>query len=91
VSALCLQRMGWTMNDHIRILIAARDKEVVDRRDVAIALAAQHQRGHADDLRESIVRIQNAIEAIDRAIADEKQLASVDAPGVNILIKSSGE
>jgi hypothetical protein len=74
--------MGWTMNEHIRTLITARDKEVADRRDVANAMAAQHQRGHADDLRESIVRIQNAIEAIDRALADENRLASRPTPDV---------
>jgi hypothetical protein len=68
-------------NDHIRNLITARDKEVADRRDVAGALAAAHQRGHPDDLREAVVRIQNAIEAIDRALADEKQLANVQTPG----------
>jgi hypothetical protein len=68
-------------NDHIRNLITARDKEVADRREVAGALAATHQRGHPDDLRENIVRIQNAIEAIDRALADEKQLANPGRPG----------
>ena len=69
-------------NEHIRTLIAARDKEVADRRDVANAMAAQHQRGHADDLRDSIVRIQNAIEAIDRAIEDEHRLASMPMSGM---------
>jgi hypothetical protein len=60
-------------NEHIKNLIAARDKEVTDRRDVAAAMAAQHQRGHAEDMREAIILIQNAIEAIDRAIADERR------------------
>jgi hypothetical protein len=63
-------------NEHIEKLIAARDKEVADRRDVAGAMAAQHQRGHAEDMREAIILIQNAIEAIDRAIADERRVAS---------------
>ena len=39
-------------------------------------MAAQHQRGHAEDMREAIILIQNAIEAIDRAIADERRVAS---------------
>jgi hypothetical protein len=62
-----------TENEHIKNLISARDKEVADRRDVAAAMAAQHQRGHAEDMREAIILIQNAIEVIDRAIADERR------------------
>jgi hypothetical protein len=65
-----------TENEHIEKLIAARDKEVADRRDVAAAMAAQHQRGHAEDMREAIILIQNAIEATDRAIADEQRMAN---------------
>jgi hypothetical protein len=65
-----------TENEHIKNLVAARDKEVADRRDDAGAMAAQHQRGHAEDMREAIILIQNAIEAIDRAIADERRVAS---------------
>jgi len=75
-------------NEHITNLIAARDKEVAHRREVAGALAAKHQRGHPDDLRESVVRIQNAIEAIDRAIADERQLANLPTPGAKISLLS---
>jgi hypothetical protein len=43
---------------------------------------------HPDDLRESVVRIQNAIEAIDRAITDERQLAALTTPGVKISLLS---
>jgi hypothetical protein len=75
-------------NEHITNLIAARDKEVADRCDVASALAAAHQRGHPDDLREAIVRIQSAIEAIDRAFADERQLANVPTSGAEIGLSS---
>ena len=75
-------------NEHITNLIAARDKEVAHRREVAGALAAKHQRGHPDDLRETVVRIQNAIEAIDRAITDERQLAALTTPGVKISLLS---
>lgn len=63
-------------NEHVENLIAARDKEVADRRDVAGKLAEKHQRGHAEDMREAIILIQNAIEAIDRAIADERRVAN---------------
>ena len=65
-----------TENEHITNHVAARDKEVADRRDVAGAMAAQHQRGHAEDMREAIILIQNAIEAIDRAVADERRVAN---------------
>jgi flagellar hook-basal body complex protein FliE len=63
-------------NEHIKKLIAARDKEVADRRDVAGKLAEKHQRGHAEDMREAVILIQKAIEAIDRAIADERRIAN---------------
>jgi hypothetical protein len=63
-------------NEHIKKLLAARDNEVAHRREVAGALAAQHQRGHEEDMRKAIVSIQNAIEALDRAIADEKLILS---------------
>jgi hypothetical protein len=63
-------------NEHIRTLIAAREREVAHRREVANGLVEKHQRGHVQDMREAIVQIQNAIEAIDRAIADEKLIAS---------------
>jgi hypothetical protein len=66
-----------TENEHIKNLIAARDKEVADRRDVAGKLAEKHQRGHAEDMREAIILIQNAIEAIDRAIADERRIGAM--------------
>ena len=75
-------------NEHITNLIAARDKQVADRRDVAGALAAKHRRGHPDDLRESVVRIQNAIEAIDRAISDERQLANLPTSGAKVSLLS---
>jgi hypothetical protein len=41
-----------------------------------LTMAAQHQRGHAEDMREAIILIQNAIEAIDRAISDERRMAN---------------
>ena len=63
-------------NEHLKTLIAARESEVAHRREVANGLAEKHQRGHVQDMREAIVQIQNAIEAIDRAIADEKSISS---------------
>jgi len=69
-------------NEHIKKLLVARDNEVVHRREVAAALAAQHQRGHEEDMRVAIVSIQNAIEAIDSAIADEKLISSDTLRGI---------
>ena len=72
-------------NEEIENLIAARDREVADRRDIASTLAAKHQRGHAEDMRQAIILIQNAIEAIDRAIADERRIANDSrAPLANV-------
>jgi hypothetical protein len=43
---------------------------------IAGKLVEKHQRGHAEDMREAIILIQKAIEAIDRAIADERRIAN---------------
>jgi hypothetical protein len=69
-------------NEHIKTLVDARESEVGHRREVASGLAEKHQRGHVQDMREAIIQIQNAIEAIDRAIADEKLIASSVSRGV---------
>jgi hypothetical protein len=53
---------------------------VAERREVASALTEKYKRGHTDDMRELLVQIQATIDAIDRAIADEKNIASAHAP-----------
>jgi len=64
-------------NEHIRKLIAARDREVEQRRNIADALAKAYERGETERMREAFINIQKTIEAIERAIQHEKMLAGV--------------
>ncbi len=64
-------------NEHIRKLIAARGREVEQRRNIADALAQAYERGETERMREAFTNIQNTIEAIERAIQHEKMLAGV--------------
>ena len=59
----------------------ARNKLVEERRALAVAMALGYGRRRTDnsqtnDMREAFIGIQNTIEAIDRAIAHEKLIAS---------------
>jgi hypothetical protein len=63
-------------NEHIRTLIAARAREIEQRRNAAKTLAQQYVRGNTEYLRENFVKIQDTIEAINRAIADEEVIES---------------
>ena len=63
-------------NQHIQKLIAARDREVEQRRNVADALAKAYERGETERMREVFINLQNTIEAIERAIQHEEKLAS---------------
>jgi hypothetical protein len=58
--------------EHIRNLVAARDREVLHRREVAGELAKKYDRAHTEI---TFISIQNTIDAIDRAIADEKLIS----------------
>jgi hypothetical protein len=51
-------------------LIAARGAALKARRDIAEALGVAYKRGHTE-ARDAFIDIQELIEAIDRAIADE--------------------
>jgi hypothetical protein len=63
-------------NEHLAKLVAARSRMVTERREVANALTEKYKRSHTDNMRELLVQIQATIEAIDRAIADEKNMAN---------------
>jgi translation initiation factor IF-3 len=52
-------------NEHIRILIAARGREIEQRRNAAKTLAQQYVRGDTEYLRENFVKIQDTIEVIE--------------------------
>ena len=63
-------------NDHLAELLAARARMVAERREVASALTEKYRRSQTNEMRELLVQIQATIDAIDRAIADEKNIAS---------------
>ena len=52
-----------------------RNHEVEQRRYVAAELAEGYKRDHTEKMREALISIQNTIEAIDRAIQNEQDLA----------------
>ena len=62
-------------NEYVQKLIAARDREVKHRRDVAEALAEKHSRGDTENMREAFIKIQDVIEAIERAVWHERHIA----------------
>jgi hypothetical protein len=57
-------------SEHIKTLLNARERLVAERRALAGTLAKEYERGHT--LEEHFIAVQNTIDAIDRAIADEK-------------------
>jgi hypothetical protein len=66
-------------NEYIRTLIAARVRELGHRREAAKALAKDYARGDSEYMRETFVKIQETIEAIERAIAHEEFIESKEA------------
>jgi predicted ATP-binding protein involved in virulence len=62
-------------NEHVQRLIAARDREVAYLRDLAERLAEKHDRGDTENMREAFIKIQDAIEAIERAVWHERYIA----------------
>jgi hypothetical protein len=62
-------------NEHVQMLIAARDREVTHRRGIVEALAEKHDRGDTEHLREVFIKIQDVIEAIERAVWHERYIA----------------
>jgi hypothetical protein len=63
-------------NEYVQKLIAARVREVTHRRDVVEALAEKQNRGDAENMREAFIKIQEAIEAIERAVWHERYIAN---------------
>ena len=66
----------------IKALTTARDKLIEERRALAVAMALGHRRRRTDDphtneMREAFVALQNTIEAMNRAIAEEKLITSI--------------
>jgi hypothetical protein len=63
-------------NVFIKKLIEAREHEIEQRRYVAAELAEGYKRDHTEKMRAALISIQKTIEAIDRALQDEKGLAA---------------
>jgi len=67
--------------DPIKTLKAAKDKLVEERRALAVAIALGYRRRRTDDhhtneMREAFISIQKTLDAVDRAIEQEKLIAS---------------
>ena len=62
-------------NEYVQKLIAARDREVAHRRDIAEVLAEKHNRGDMENIGEAFIKIQDVIEAIECAIWHERYIA----------------
>jgi hypothetical protein len=62
-------------NEYVQKLIAARDREVAHRRDIAKVLAEKHNRGDTENMGEAFIKIQDVIEAIERAVWHERYIA----------------
>jgi len=59
-------------NEHIEALEKLRAMTVAQRRKLVTDLASPEERGGAQDLRESFIRVQTTLDAIDRALQDEQ-------------------
>ena len=59
--------------DHMDVLRTARARMVEDRRQVATTLAKKYSGKVTPDAMETLISIQNTIDAIDRAMSDEGQ------------------
>jgi hypothetical protein len=64
---------------HVNQLLEARERAVADRRTLAVEIAKPYERGR-EQLHQRFVELQTAIDAIDRAIADERCIAERGKP-----------
>ena len=62
-------------NEYVQKLIAARDREVAHRRDIVMHLVGKYNRGDMENMREDFIKIQDVIEAIERAVWHERYIA----------------
>jgi hypothetical protein len=63
------------MTSHLDDLNQLRVITIDHRRKLVKELSAPSERGRAQDLREQFLELQTTIEAIDRAIRDEREAA----------------
>jgi hypothetical protein len=64
---------------YVEQLAAARERVVADRRGLAIELARPYERGRHEQWRR-IIEIHDTIDAIDRAITDERSIKEKGKP-----------
>jgi hypothetical protein len=64
---------------HVDQLLEARERAVADRRALAAEIASPYERGR-EQLHQRFVELQAVIEAIDRAITDERCIAERGKP-----------
>ena len=70
-------------NEYIKELKAARGRWLADRRHAAEEIARDNRRGLNADSCNELILVQTAIEALDKAIADEVQIAREQSKGVS--------
>ena len=63
-------------SEHIKTLSAARERLIAERRALADQLAKPYERVKTSECREKFIAVQKTIEAIDLALADEKQISN---------------
>jgi hypothetical protein len=64
-------------NEDTKNLATARESAVTQRRQLAVALGEPYKRGHTENMRDAFVAVQALIEAIDRAITDERHIENM--------------
>jgi hypothetical protein len=63
------------MTEHVKVLQRAREQTVKARRDLAKVLAEPYDPRKTPESRTTLIEIQNVIDQIDKAIADERKIA----------------
>ena len=66
--------------DHVKTLTTARDQLLADRRSLAGKLAKGYVAGKTEEEIGRFVVVQQGIDAIDRALRDERFIAAETAP-----------
>jgi hypothetical protein len=75
-----VKRKEWEMAEqYVEQLAAARERVVADRRGLAAEVAGPYERGRHEQWRR-MIEIQDTIDAIDRAITDERNIKEKGKP-----------
>jgi hypothetical protein len=63
------------MTEHVKVLQTGREQMVKARRDLAMVLAEPYDPRKTPQSRTTLIEVQNVIDQIDKAIADEWKIA----------------